>query len=107
MAKCKIHYARREDAEIAKDKLAYLRGAKLSEIEFEDITPDAKNNWLNQSNSDFDRLLPLANRETKFAKFAQDERAVFKRYSMGVVTNRDDWTYDFDVNQLGKSKRHH
>ena len=53
-----------------------------------------KNNWLNQSNSDFDSLLPLANRETKFAEFASDERAVFKLYSLGVDTaNRDEWTF--------------
>ena len=102
LGECSIHYARREDAETAKDKLAYLRAAKLDEITFEDIAPDSKNNWLNQSNSDFERLLPLANRETKFSEFARDERAVFKRYSMGVVTNRDDWTYDFDSDQLGK-----
>ena len=100
--KCSIHYTRREDAEVAKDKLTYLRGAELNEIVFADIAPDSKNNWLNQSNSDFDDLLTLANRKTKFAKFASDERAVFKRYSMGVVTNRDDWTYDFDANHLGK-----
>ena len=68
LGECSIHYASREDAELARDKLSYLRGAKLDEIAFEDITPDSKNNWLNQSNSDFDSLLPLANRETKFAK---------------------------------------
>ncbi len=102
LGNCGIHYANREDAELARDKLAYLRDAKLDEIAFENITPDTKGNWLNQSNSDFDRLLPLANRQTKFAKFASNERAVFKRYSMGVVTNRDDWTYDFDPDNLGK-----
>ena len=91
-----IHYASREDAELARDKLSYLRSAKLDEIAFEDITPDSKNNWLNQSNSDFDSLLPLANKETKFAKFASYERAVFKLYSLGVVTARDEWTFDFD-----------
>ena len=102
LGNCGIHYANREDAELARDKLAYLRDAKLDEIAFENITPDTKGNWLNQSNSDFDRLLPLASRQTKFAKFASNERAVFKRYSMGVVTNRDDWTYDFDPDNLGK-----
>ena len=68
-----------------------MRGAKLDEIAFEDITPDKSGNWLNQSGSDFESLLPLANRETKFAKFASDERAIFSLYSIGVVTNRDDW----------------
>ena len=102
LGNCGIHYANREDAELARDKLAYLRDAKLDEIAFEDITPDSKNNWLNQSNSDFDSLLPLANKETKFAKFASNDRAVFKLYSLGILTARDEWVYDFDSNFLSK-----
>ena len=100
-----IHYIRREDAELAVDKLAYLLEASLDEIAFEGITPDEKNNWLNQSNSDFDRLMPLANRQTKLAKTAGDEQAVFGLYSLGVVTNRDEWVYDFDVDDLGRKVR--
>ena len=96
LGECSIHYASREDAELAKDKLSYLRGAKLDEFSFEDITPDSKNNWLNQSNSDFDNLLPLATKKTKLAKTASEEQAVFGLYSVGISTNRDDWTYDFD-----------
>ena len=55
---------------------------------------------LNQSSSDFEQLLPLANRETKLAKKPDDERAVFGLYSMGVVTNRDEWVYDFSSSDL-------
>ncbi len=105
LGNCSIHYARREDAELAVDKLAYLREANLDEIAFDGITPDAKNNWLNQSNSDFDKLMPLANRQTKLAKTAADEQAVFGLYSMGVVTNRDEWVYDFDADSLGRKVR--
>ena len=91
-----IHYARREDAELARYKLSYLRGAKLDEISFEDITPDKSGHWLNQSSSNFDRLVPLADKDTKLAKRVADERAVFKLYSLGVASNRDEWTFDFD-----------
>ena len=94
--KCGIHYARREDAELARDKLAYLHSAKLSGISFEDITPDNRNDWLKQSNSDFERLLPLANKTTKLAKVAADECAIFHLFSNGINTNRDDWVFDFD-----------
>ncbi len=102
LGKCNIHYARREDAELAFDKLAYLRGAKMDSIVFEDITPDEKGNWLNQSNSDFEKLMPLADRQTKLAKRIEDEQAVFGLYSLGVVTNRDDWMYDFDEPRLNE-----
>ena len=91
-----LHYIRREDAELAVDKLAYLRDAKLDEIAFGSITPDTKNNWLNQSYTDFASLIPLADRETKRAKTADEERAVFGLYSGGISTNRDEWVYDFD-----------
>ena len=105
LGQCNIHYAKREDAELAKDKLAYLREAKLDETDFASITPDKRNEWLNQSNSNFDTLLPLANRETKLAKRVEDEQAVFRLYSLGVITARDEWVYDFNGADLGKKVR--
>ena len=100
LGQCGIHYAVREDAELATDKLTYLRDATLDSIAFEEITPDAKSYWLDQSDSGFENLMPLANRETKFAKSTADERAVFGLNSLGVATNRDEWTYDFDYDAL-------
>ena len=96
LGECGIHYTRREDAELATDKLAYLRKAQLDDITFDDITPDEKDNWLDQSNSNFELLMPLANRQTKLAKTTDDEQAVFGLYSVGISTNRDEWVYDFD-----------
>ena len=100
LGECGIHYARREDAELAVDKLAYLSNATIDGIEFDRITPDAKAYWLDQSDSDFEQLLPLANRETKFAKTLDAERAVFKLNALGVNTARDEWVYDFDPRAL-------
>ena len=71
--------------------LDYLRKATIDGIGFLGITPDRRNEWLNQSNSDFETLLPLANRETKLAKRVENERAVFGLYSLGVITARDEW----------------
>ena len=97
---CNLHYARREDAELAVEKLEYLRTAELDKVAFEGITPDLRNNWLSQSNPDFEKLMPIANRQTKLAKRIEDEQAVFGLYSLGVVTNRDEWVYDFDEHHL-------
>ena len=105
LGQCGIHYARREDAEIAAEKLSYLREARLDKIEFEDITPDDKNNWLNQSNSDFATLIPLASRQTKFAKSIADEQAVFSLYCRGANTGRDEWVYDFSSSDLSDKMR--
>ena len=69
------------------------------------MAPDANNNWLDHANSDFQSLIPLADRQTKFAKSIHEEQAVFGLYSMGVSTNRDEWVYDFNQsNLLAKAK---
>ena len=105
LGQCQIHYARREDVELARDKLAFLNDARLKNIAFESIKPDTKSNWLNQSDSDFEQLIPVADRQTKLAKTVADEQAVFCLYSLGVVTNRDAWVYDFDTESLGRKVR--
>ena len=100
LGECNIQYARREDEEIARDKLAFLKEADLGSLTFEGIAPDVKNNWLNKSNSNFERLIPLLDRQTKFAKIAEEQHAVFRLYALGVSTNRDEWVYDFDPMSL-------
>ena len=99
-AQCQIRYASREDKELARDKLAFLAQTNPRDIAFESITPDARNNWLNQSDSEFEKLLPVAGRETKFAKTVSDEQAVFRLYANAAKSNRDEWVYDFDVANL-------
>ena len=92
----RMFYNAVEDYAKSPAKAEYIRNKTISDFEFKEVTPDSKHNWLNQSNSDFEQLIPLANRETKFAKTADDERAMFKLYSLGIATNRDEWVYDFD-----------
>ncbi len=97
---CAVQYSRREDEELANDKLSYLRDVDLHEVPFCKISPDAKSLWLNQSTTGFGELLALANRQTKYAKTTNDQNACFGLYTMGVATNRDDWVYDFSVTNL-------
>ena len=82
------------------DKVDYIKGKPLTAFDFREITPDADANWLNQSDSGFDKLLSLANRETKYAKTIAEEQAVFRLIAPGVNTARDDWVYDLDVRNL-------
>ena len=103
--KCNVHYTRREDSELASDTLAYLHEATLTEISFQSIAPDARNNWLNQSNSDFRSLIPVANQRTRRANAAGGGQSVFGLFSNGAKTNRDEWVYDFDqFNLLRKTQ---
>ena len=101
----KMLYNAVEDYSKSPEKAEYIRNKTLSDFEFREITPDAKYNWLNQSSSDFECLIPLANRQTKFAKTTDDEQAIFGAYSLGIVTARDEWVYDFDVRFLENKVR--
>ena len=101
----RLFYSAVDDYAKSPEKAEYIRNKTISDLEFKEITPDAKYNWLNQSNSDFERLMPLMNRQTKLAKTTDDEQAVFGLYSLGIVTARDEWVYDFDSNDLSKKVR--
>ena len=96
-----VHYNAVDDYAKTPDKVDYVKAKSIDAFEFAQIVPDAKSNWLGQSDSGFERLIPLANRETKLAKSVADEQAVFGLYSLGVVTNRDEWVYDIDAEELG------
>jgi predicted helicase/very-short-patch-repair endonuclease len=98
---CKIFYTCRPDDELAIDKLNFLASHKLDKIDFQNITPDKNNNWINLADdNDFDRLIPVANKETKLAKSQGEETAIFKLFSNGVNTARDEWVFDYDENNL-------
>ena len=101
----RVYYNAVDDYAKAFDKLRHVGDKILDDFDFAQITPDAKFNWLDQSDSGFENLPSLANRETKLAKSTADERAVFGLYSQGIVTARDEWVYDFDRELLGTKIR--
>ncbi|AKE63504.1 helicase domain protein [Microcystis aeruginosa NIES-2549] len=94
---CRILYTRRPELDTAAQKLEFLSSTKLNQLDFEHIIPDKKHNWLNQSDNDFNQLLPLIDKEVKSGK---SEKAVFKLFSSGLKTQRDEWVYDFSRDKL-------
>ena len=97
---CNLHYASREDSELARDKLAFLGATDLDDIDFEEIIPEAKNSWLDQGNPYFGKLMVLVSRRTRRAKTTDSQQYVFSTHSLGVSTNRDEWVYDASVANL-------
>jgi predicted helicase len=101
----RIFYLRRPEFETAEEKLAFLSSSTLRVLELDEIRPDAKQNWINLTNNDFDSLLPCIDKNTKAAKSQRSERAVFKLFSRGVATQRDEWVYDFSAEELERKMR--
>ncbi len=97
---CRIFYTRRPELETAEEKLAFLANSRISSLPFEEVRPDAKNRWIDQTNNDFDTLLPIVTKEAKKATKARQEKAIFSLFASGIKTNRDEWVYDFDPGTL-------
>lgn len=93
---CRIHYVRRPEMDTAEEKLGWLGGTRIGEIGFDRVKADKRASWINQDENSWDNMIPVADKKTKISKISRQERAVFKLFSLGVSTNRDQWVYDFD-----------
>ena len=90
----RIFYVCRPEMETADEKLAFLASQPMRGLTFDETDPDKAHNWVNLTSNNFETLIPLANKETKTTKTAAGEKAIFKLFSLGIVTNRDEWLYD-------------
>ncbi len=94
---CQIHYLEIPDYWGADQKKAFFQDNRISSLTFEKIHPDEKHNWLNQPEHDWEAFLPIASKESKAAKTDSLETTIFKFFSTGVSTNRDEWIVDFSA----------
>ena len=105
--KAEFYYFSLADDMPRKDKLHWFDTTKFKDIPFERIHPDEKGNWLNLTDNDFDSLMPVCDKEVKAGKSKENNaEAIFKLYSLGVVTNRDEWVYDNDKKNLENKVKH-
>ncbi|MEM9424394.1 MAG: type ISP restriction/modification enzyme [Spirochaetota bacterium] len=86
------------------DKLDWLLRHRFEDIEFRSIIPTEKQVWLNQSSTDWDRLLPLVDKKLKKGEI--EGGALFRTFSRGVASQRDEWVYDFDKENLAAKMQH-
>ena len=84
-------------------KLDYLSKHKDADgIPWQELAPDeATHQWLTEGmRPEFATYLPMGSKTAKNAKESIAVTTIFKNYSLGVNTNRDDWAYDFDREDL-------
>ncbi|GAA9925113.1 DEAD/DEAH box helicase [Helicobacter pylori] len=90
-----IHYYEVEDYLKREEKLNRLANfLNLDEIPFKTIIPNAKGDWINQREDEFEKLIPLK-RDKK-----RQNPSVFDTNSNGVSSGRDPWVYNFSKHAL-------
>jgi predicted helicase len=97
---CQIFYTKLHDCNSGEEKLEFLGKHKFNQLDFDHIIPDDKHNWINLTDNDFNDLLSLADKTTKSAKNQTDEKSIFKLFSIGLSTNRDEWIIDYEQDNL-------
>lgn len=86
-----------------RDKLDWLaEHVGASRVKWKRLKPDDKHTWLTPEHADeFARFLPLGSKSAKASEDPNPE-TIFKTYSLGVSTNRDDVVYNFQETSLAK-----
>jgi len=97
----RIHYHAVADYWKAEQKAQYLTSLdRISVVPWRDLTPDSAGYWLSPENvTEFEAFTPIGSKIAKAGEL-KAARAVFKLYSRGVATCRDQVAYDFDEQLL-------
>lgn len=81
-------YLSREEKLAKVEELASLDGITQAQA-WQTITPDEHGDWLRQRDDGFAQFMVLGHKEKT------QEPKIFDNFSLGVVTNRDSWCYNF------------
>ncbi|OLY47397.1 DEAD/DEAH box helicase [Bartonella apis] len=79
------------------EKLADLTSISGLKDQWQIITPDVHNDWLNQRDDSFNEFISIGDKKEK------NSLAIFDNYSSGVKTNRDAWAYNFSKSKLSNN----
>jgi predicted helicase len=85
------------------EKLSFLASTRsIANIDWLELQPDKQYNWLTEHIlPEFSTFIPLGTKEGKITPEVAIS-TIFKTYTNGVKTNRDDWVYDFNRQSLIK-----
>ena len=95
--KAKIYYHDIGDYLTREQKLDIIKDFRsIRNIEWKDIQPNEKNDWINIRDGLFDSQIAVFPSK----KFDQKANSIFSTYSLGIATHRDTWVYNFSHGQL-------
>lgn len=93
----KIYYHDIGDYLNRQEKLNIIKDFKsFKNMKLVEIVPNKKADWLNQrNNEDYETYQVLGSKEKSFIG-----ETIFNNYTLGVVTNRDAWVYNYNKQEL-------
>jgi predicted helicase len=91
-----IHYAELGDYLSREQKLEQVASMRsIGRLETVDVVPNEHGDWLKQRSDDFERFLPIGDKNGK--------GAVFGVFSGGLNTSRDAWNYNYSKDRLARN----
>ena len=105
--KHEIHYRDIGDYLSREEKLKTVgdAGSITGIKDWQAVKPDKNNDWLDQRDDTFSQYPPIGSKEVKSGN--GDGNAIFRMYSNGIKTNRDEWMYSSSKTNLSKNMRQH
>ena len=97
---CELRYNDIGDYLTREDKLARIEEfGSIDGIDWQLLNPNEEGDWINQRDPVFDGFIQMGNKDDTNAQ------VLFSVYSLGLVTNRDPWTYSYSREQVGNNMR--
>ncbi|MHB1587422.1 MAG: DEAD/DEAH box helicase [Acidiferrobacteraceae bacterium] len=92
---CELFYHDIGDYRGREEKLAIIQKFRsINHVPWQPLAPNTEGDWVSQRNPVFETFMVLGNKDDKTAQ------TIFSIYSLGVVTNRDAWAYNFSRHAL-------
>lgn len=93
----KIYFNTVDDYLTAEEKLAQVTdNGSVINMDWQTIIPDSHGDWLNQRDDSWLKFMRMDGKKTV-------EKAIFQKFSLGIVTGRDAWAYNSNSNNIAKT----
>ncbi len=89
----------------SEDKLSWISTTDIERAEWEALTHRDDAIWIDIPEAETVGFLPLVDKKTKSKEGTARDKSIFKLFSLGVATNRDEWVYDRDPIILARKVR--
>jgi predicted helicase len=102
----KLNYYRLPENWRKTEKLTWLsRTGRVSGVEWNALSPGAATEWIKLGEpAEFEDFIPIGSKAVK-AQEAESAQTIFKTFSRGIETARDEWAYAFGADQVGEKAK--